>query len=224
MTHGTSGATYGLRMASARLEWMAGVVAAAPGERVLEVGCGHGVLVDLLAARGSEVLAVDRSPAMVAAAGRRNRAAVAAGRVRLQTATLLEAELGPRPFDAVVCFDVRAFWTPPAPEWDVVARVLAPGGRVVVGFSVMRPGADRDVAAAVGELAAPRGLVADAGLRRPDRPLPVGGGRAAPPCRAHPDGVAAGTAGQGPSRPGRSPGQVTQPRHRSACTGGRNGP
>ncbi len=143
---------------SARLSWMAGVVAPVPGERVLEVGCGHGVLVDLLATAGCDVLAVDRSPTMVAATARRNAAAVAAGRVRVQAASLLDADPGSRPVDAVVCVDVRAFWTPPAPEWDVVARVLAPGGRVVVGFSVMRPGADREIAAAVERLAAPRRL------------------------------------------------------------------
>lgn len=144
---------------------MAGVVAAAPGERVLEVGCGHGVLVDLLAAAGGEVLAVDRSPSMAAAAVRRNRARVDAGAVAVQAAGLLEADLGFRPVDVVVSFDVRAFWTPPAPEWDAVARVLAPGGRVLVGFSVMRPGAADDIAAAVDRLASARGLRA-VGLHR----------------------------------------------------------
>ena len=78
--------------ASARLSWAAGVVAPRPGERVLEVGCGHGVLVALLAERAGEVVGVDRSPTMVTAAGRRNRAAVEGGRVRLQAAALHEAE------------------------------------------------------------------------------------------------------------------------------------
>ena len=95
--------------ASARQSWAAGVVAPRPSERVLEVGCGHGVLVALLAERAGEVLAVDRSPAMVAAAVRRNRAAVASGRVRLQAVALVDADLGSDPFDAVVGFDVRAF-------------------------------------------------------------------------------------------------------------------
>lgn len=148
------------RPPSDRLASVAGVLAAATGERVLEVGCGHGVLVTALAeavGQGS-VVAVDRSPRMVAAAVRRNRAAVEAGRVRVLTGPLLDAGLGGERFDAVVAVDVRAFWTPPAPEWDVVAAVLAPGGRVVVASSVMRPD-DRDrVAAAVQRLAGERGL------------------------------------------------------------------
>ncbi len=152
------------RPASDRLAFVAGVVAAAPGERVLEVGCGAGVLVTELAAAvgGGEVVAVDRSARMAEATTRRNRAAVDAGRVRVLTASLLGADLGAEPFDAVVAVDVRAFWTPPAPEWDAVTGVLAPGGRVVLGFSVMRP-EDRDrVTDAVARLAGQRGLAVTA--------------------------------------------------------------
>jgi SAM-dependent methyltransferase len=146
--------------ASERLAWTADVVAPALGERVLEVGCGHGVLVSLLTGRcpSGEVVAVDRSATMTAAAARRNRAAVSAGRVRLVTAALTDADLGTQPFDVVVSFNVRAFWTPPAPEWDVVAGVLAPGGRVFVAFQVMGADAPLPIEDAVRRLAAARGL------------------------------------------------------------------
>jgi SAM-dependent methyltransferase len=152
---------------SARLGWTADVVAPSPGDRVLEVGCGHGVLVSLLAARLSTglVVGVDRSPTMIAAAARRNRQAIAAGRVVLTAATLTEADLGAQEFDVVVSFNVRAFWTSPAPEWDVVDRVLAPGGRAVVAWSLMGAEVQAPVEEAVGRLAGARGLVA-AGLYR----------------------------------------------------------
>ena len=104
------------------------------------MGCGHGVLADLLARRGAHVTAVD-------------------------------LDLG-GPFDAVVSFDVRAFWTPPAPEWDVVARVLAPGGRVVVAFSVMAEGHERRVREEVSRLASPRGLTVTGEHRAGTAPFP----------------------------------------------------
>ncbi|MGY1730000.1 class I SAM-dependent methyltransferase [Geodermatophilus sp. SYSU D01045] len=163
------------RPTSGRLAFVAGVVAAAPGERVLEVGCGAGALVtELVAAVGDgQVVAVDRSARMAAAAARRNRAAVDAGRVRVLAAPLLDADLAGERFDAVVAVDVRAFWTPPAPEWDVVARVLAPGGRVVLGFSVMRPD-DRDrVRAAVARTARERGFEVTTTAEAATAPFPT---------------------------------------------------
>jgi SAM-dependent methyltransferase len=145
--------------ASERLAWAAAVLAPAPGERVLEVGCGHGVLVALLAEQAREVVGVDRSPTMVAAAERRNRAAVAAGRVRLHAAPLVDADLGPETFDAVVSFNVRAFWDGGADRtWDVAGRLVAPGGRVVVAFSVMGADAGQPVVETVTRLGGARGL------------------------------------------------------------------
>lgn len=164
---------------SDRLAWAAGVLDPRPGERVLEVGSGYGVLVSLVSTRGAEVVALDRSATMTAAAARRNAAAVDAGRVRPVTASLTEAALNGR-FDAVVSFNVRAFWTPPVPEWDVVERLLATGGRVVVAWSVMDGGAAdpvRDAADpvhdAVRRLAGDRGLAVTAEHRAATTPYPL---------------------------------------------------
>ncbi len=145
---------------SERLRWAADLVAPSAQDRVLEVGCGHGVLVALLAGRlgTGVVVGVDRSPTMVAAATKRNLTAVDEGRVRLQAATLGDADLDGQEFDVVVSFNVRAFWTPPAPEWDVVARVLSPRGRVLVAFSLMGGEVPSTVTDAVRRLAGDRGL------------------------------------------------------------------
>jgi SAM-dependent methyltransferase len=161
--------------ASQRLEWAAGLVAPAPDDRVLEVGCGHGVLVALLAERlpGGLVVAVDRSPAMVTAATARNRAAVASGRVTVHGGPLVGVELPVRWFDVVVSFDVRAFWALPGAEWDVVDRVLAPGGRVVVGFSEMGPDTVERVRAGLRRVAGPRGFGEHAVHRAATAPLPA---------------------------------------------------
>ena len=118
-----------------------------------------------------EVVGIDRSATMTAAAARRNREAVDAGRARLQTAPLVDAALPDGAFDAVVSFNVRAFWTPPAPEWDVVERVLAPGGRVLVAFSLMAPETLHTVTDTVREVAGRRGFTLSAVHRAATMPF-----------------------------------------------------
>ena len=154
--------------------WAAGVAAPGPADRILEVGCGHGVLVSLLAAQLStgSVVGIDRSATMIAAATRRNRAEVDRGTVRLQAAPLADADLTDAEFDLVASFNVRAFWTPPAPEWDVVTRVLAPDGRVLVAFSLMQAGLLARVEHGVRRLAAERGLTVTEVHRGATTPFP----------------------------------------------------
>ncbi|HEY0778261.1 MAG TPA: methyltransferase domain-containing protein, partial [Gemmatirosa sp.] len=66
------------RMAAQLLAWLPEDLA---GARVLDAGCGPGVLTMALAARGAQVTAVDLSPTLVALA--RERAADAPGAARV---------------------------------------------------------------------------------------------------------------------------------------------
>jgi SAM-dependent methyltransferase len=146
--------------ASPRLQWAAEVAAPQPGDKVLEVGCGHGVLLGLLAGRvvGGLVVGLDRSATMTTAAAERNRAAVQDGRVRLETAALLDADLGAASFDLVVAVHVGSFWRLPAQEYAAVRRVLAPGGRLVLVNQPLQPEQAAELAGRVEALAAPHGL------------------------------------------------------------------
>jgi SAM-dependent methyltransferase len=86
---------------SARLRAIVEGLGVQPGDRVLEIGCGHGVAATLvceLLGHG-RLTAVDRSPAMIAAASRRNRRFVEDGRAEFLVRELEALELGERRFD-----------------------------------------------------------------------------------------------------------------------------
>lgn len=105
-----------------------------PDQRVLEIGCGRGVAAALVCDRlaGGTLLGLDRSATAVAAAGERNRGAVAQGRAEFRTLAFEDAKpAGLGRFDTVFAVNVNLFWTRPAQhELRLVADLLRPGGRV----------------------------------------------------------------------------------------------
>jgi ubiquinone/menaquinone biosynthesis C-methylase UbiE len=94
------------------------------GDRVVEVGCGTGLLTTSLLARGLRVEAIDPGPNMIRVAERRvgAGAAVTFHRGRFEDVTLPDG-----PFAGV--FSATAFhWIEPDVGWARAARLLAPGG------------------------------------------------------------------------------------------------
>lgn len=115
----------------------------APGEQVLELGCGPGRTAAEIARHGAQVTGLDPSPAMIAAAGRRNRAAIDAGTVRL---LLGDASAVPRPdatYQAALAVHTVYFWRDLDAGLREVRRVLVPGGRLVIGFRPAERGRPR---------------------------------------------------------------------------------
>jgi ubiquinone/menaquinone biosynthesis C-methylase UbiE len=107
-----------------------------PGDRVLEIGCGHGVAASLVCERldGGHLTAIDRSPKMIEAAGRRNAAHVAAGKAEFLVGELERLDLGERRFDRVFAVRVGLFHREPERARRLVEPWLAPGGRVDAFF------------------------------------------------------------------------------------------
>lgn len=118
-----------------RLKWAVDVLAVEPGDRILEVGCGRGVAVEMICGRLGEgrIIGIDRSAVAVAAAESRNRDFLGSGKARLLTAALADAALD-ESFDKVFAVNVNVFWLRPARELAAVRRVLAPGGRLFLFY------------------------------------------------------------------------------------------
>ena len=118
---------------SARLHRLVERLDLRPGDRVLEIGCGHGIAASLVCERldGGSYTAVDRSPKMIEAARRRNAAHVAAGRAEFLVMALEALDLGERRFDVVFAARVGLFHREPDRARGHVEPYLAPGGRLV---------------------------------------------------------------------------------------------
>ncbi len=98
------------------------LLAPRPGERILDIGCGDGVLTERIVAAGASVLGIDASPEMIAAA-------LAKGlEVRVGDAQALE--LAPD-FDAAFSNAALHWMLDARAVADGVFRALKPGGRFV---------------------------------------------------------------------------------------------
>ncbi len=120
-------------MPTDRHECAVGLVAAGRPTAVLELGCGPGVTLALLAERVPEarLVGVDRSVTALARAAGRLAEHVATGRVTLLQAAVADLDLPAGSVDVALAVNVNVFWTGAAtPELAVLARVLRPGGQL----------------------------------------------------------------------------------------------
>lgn len=107
------------------------LIPAAPDSRMLDVGTGTGRVLELLAPRFAQGLGVDASKAMLALArSRLARAGLTHCAVRL--ADMYRLPLTDSSFDTAVLQMVLHYAETPAGVLAEVARVLRPGGRLVV--------------------------------------------------------------------------------------------
>lgn len=114
------------------IEATLGSLELSPGLRLLDVGFGGGLALELARRRGVTRLAgVDPSDAAVA----RLRAHPPAAGVRVERAGVEALPFEDGAFDAVVSTNTVYFWPDLPRAFAELRRVLAPGGRLAVGFS-----------------------------------------------------------------------------------------
>lgn len=117
--------------------WAVSQLRVAPGDSVLEVGCGPGVAIRLLAEgqRAGFLAGVDPSPIMVRQARRRNDALVRAGWVEIGEGSASWVPFGDDRFDRVLSVNNIMLWPNPPNDLREVARVMKPGGLLVISLN-----------------------------------------------------------------------------------------
>ena len=119
------------------------------GARVLDVGCGGGLLSEALAGEGAAVVALDLAPELIEIARlhllETNAARSSAQRelhvdYRVQSVEAIAAEC-PASFDVITCMEMLEHVPDPAAIIAACARALKPGGRLFVSTLNRTPAA-----------------------------------------------------------------------------------
>src|SRR5690349_5759820 len=107
-----------------------------PNSKILDIGCGTGALLPLVARRGARVVAIDKSPEMVDKARARAAAENILDSVSVNQNTAMEIDrlFHENEFDAVVISLTLSELTSDEQRWllDQCARILKPDGVLLV--------------------------------------------------------------------------------------------
>jgi 2-polyprenyl-6-hydroxyphenyl methylase / 3-demethylubiquinone-9 3-methyltransferase len=99
--------------------------------RVLDVGCGGGLLAESLARHGAEVTAIDLAPAMIEVA--RLHAHESQLPIDYQLASAEQfAQRAVPPFDAITCMELLEHVANPRATIAAIAQLLRPGGQLFI--------------------------------------------------------------------------------------------
>jgi len=106
-------------------------------EKLLEVGFGPGVGIELLAktATTGRIAGIDPSEEMVKQAAARNAAAIRTGAVVLRRGTVESMPFEDDAFDTVLAINSMQVWPDAGAGLNEIRRVLTRGGRVALGFT-----------------------------------------------------------------------------------------
>jgi ubiquinone/menaquinone biosynthesis C-methylase UbiE len=137
---GILGKIGGLIMASSNRHcaaWVIGVLDVAPRDKVLEVGFGPGVGIELLtqAASGGYVFGIDPSREMLDQARARNADAILSGHVDLRLGAAEALPFRADSFDKAMAINSLQAWPDPVVGLREVHRVMKPRARAAFGFT-----------------------------------------------------------------------------------------
>lgn len=110
------------------------------GARVLDVGCGGGLLSEALAKEGAQVVAIDLAPELIKVARLHRLESGVEVDYRVQAVEAL-ADEAPATFDAITCMEMLEHVPDPAAIIAACERLLKPGGRLFLSTLNRTPAA-----------------------------------------------------------------------------------
>ena len=96
-----------------RFRWVVEILNVKPADYILEIGCGVGLAVEEVAEHlvTGKITAIDKSPAMIEKAIRRNQKNIEQGKAKFVRSELLAFKRHNAKYNKIFCFNVNLFWT-----------------------------------------------------------------------------------------------------------------
>jgi ubiquinone/menaquinone biosynthesis C-methylase UbiE len=118
-------------------QWVIPLLEVQSDSKVLEVGFGPGVAIQILAATASTgfVAGVDYSQEMVEQATTRNAKAIAAGIVQLHYGSVEKLPFADDTFDRALAINSMQVWSDEMAGLREIRRVMTEGGQIALGFT-----------------------------------------------------------------------------------------
>jgi cyclopropane fatty-acyl-phospholipid synthase-like methyltransferase len=113
-----------------RTLWTLSLLDIRPGDRMLEIGCGPGVALEIASQMASTgiVVGVDHSEVMVRQAAKRNARAIRDGRIQVHLSSAEQLPSFDQPFDKIFSINSVHFWKDPVQSIRRLRGLLAPSG------------------------------------------------------------------------------------------------
>jgi SAM-dependent methyltransferase len=136
-----------------RIRWTLSLLNVRPTDRVLEIGFGPGIAIELVSkvVRAGCVVGLDHSDVMVRQAGRRNAEAIRAGRVELRHGSVSDLPAFGRLFDRIFTINSIHFWHEPIECLKALRLALKPGGMIAVTIQPRSRAATDETTKLIGE-------------------------------------------------------------------------
>jgi SAM-dependent methyltransferase len=136
-----------------RIHWTLSLLDITPRDRLLEIGFGPGIAIELASGMATEgsVAGVDHSRVMLRHATKRNYKAIRQGRVALHQRSVSNLPDFDAPFDKIFTINSLHFWTEPVERLKELRLLLKPGGLIAVTIQPRAHNATDETARMIGE-------------------------------------------------------------------------
>lgn len=129
-----------------RNQWTLSFLEIQENDRVLEIGYGPGVGIELCShqVQQGQIVGIDISDAMYQQAWRRNRKAIETGKVELRIASIEDLPLSEEPFDKIYTVNSVMFWPDQQAAFQKLYALLTPEGTLAITYQPMHKGATKE--------------------------------------------------------------------------------